>query len=194
MRLSAELSVEDKAVQAQYAQALKACAGKIAPAQCQRQAMLDFKQAQHAVKIKRDALDVQTKRDKQIKNATEKANNVATSKQGVSADGKPLERAPLSKKTLPTKNKTAPLSKQSPFKNATKKERLAKQGKPAKGVHTSGSLGTQPTPDQRRDNVAEFAKKEQLIAARKAETAQKKNKRQAKDDARRAAGYAVDKP
>ena len=42
--------------------------------------------------------------------------------------------------------------------------------------------------------MADFAKKEAEIAARKTQAKDKQAKRAAKDEARRAAGYTVDKP
>jgi hypothetical protein len=190
----ASLLAQEQAAQSHYAQTLNACAKKIASAECSRQAQLDFKQTQHTLRLKREALDVQAKRDKLAKSAAEKADNVATAKQGIGADGKPLARTPLAKPSQKNKTAPAPLSKTSPPKAAKPKAPMTQRGKPAKGVHSGGSLTAQPTPEQRRDNVAKFASKEQLIALRKTQSAQKKSKRQAKDDARRAAGYTVDKP
>jgi hypothetical protein len=190
----ASLQAQDKAAQTQYAQTLKACATKLAPAQCQRQAKLDFNTAKHAISVKRNSLDQQIKRDKQSKQNAETANNVATAKQGKAPDGSPLARPPLAKPAPKNKTTPAPMSKPSAVKNLAPKKSLSKKGAPPKGVHSGGALSAQPTPEQRRDNVAKFAANEQAVAARKNQVTQKQRKRQAKDDARRASGFRVDKP
>jgi hypothetical protein len=190
----ASLQAQDSAAQTQYAQALKICATKLAPAQCQRQATLDFKTAKHDIALKRDALATQVKRDKYNKEALKKANNSASGKLGNAPDGSALARPPLVKQSPQKKSTPVAMSKQMPVKPAAKKQPLAKKGAPPKGVHPAGSLSRQPTPDQRRANLAKFAANEQAVAARQTQTSQKQSKRQTKDNARRAAGFVVDKP
>jgi hypothetical protein len=55
-------------------------------------------------------------------------------------------------------------------------------------------LAAQPTPEERRANVAAVAKKETDIAIRKTHVQSKQAKRAEKDAKRRAAGFEVDKP
>ncbi len=191
-------TAEEKAAKAQYAGAVRACASKLAPAQCQRQASLDYKQAQHAIKLRRDAADVANKQAKHDKSQADKARNAATAKQGVDAAGKPLVRAPLTKPHPPKNSVTQPLSKQQPAKSNTRpKPPMAKKETPKPKPTPSAPkkpLTAQPTPDQRRANVATFAKKEAEIATRKTQAQNKQAQRAAKDAQRRAAGFVVDKP
>jgi hypothetical protein len=187
---------EQKAAQTQYASAVQFCDSKLAPAQCKRQAGLDYKQVQHDIKLRREAADVATKQAKHDKSQAEKAQNTATAKQGLDAAGKPLERAPLTKPHPQKKSPTQPLSKQEAAKKpAASKSPMAKKETPkAQPTAPKKPLVAQPTPEQRRANVAMFAKKETDIAARKAQAQSKQAKRAAKDAQRRQAGYAVDKP
>jgi hypothetical protein len=192
----ASFDTQQKAAKAQYASAVQACDSKLAPAQCKRQAGLDYKQAQHEIKLRREAADVATKQAKHDKSQADKAQNTATAKQGIDPSGKPLERAPLTKPHPPKKSPTKPLSKQETAKTpAASKSPMAKKETPkAKPTAPKKPLTAQPTPEQRRANVANFAKKETDIATRKAQAQSKQANRAAKDAQRRQAGYAVDKP
>ncbi len=189
----ASLQIQDKQAQAAYAQTLQICAAKLAPAQCQRQAKLDFEQTQHRLKLKREAIELQNRRDKQSKLQAEKARNLATGQQGLGADGKPLAREPMSKPEPKQRTAPQPISQPGAVKLPAVKEPMSQPIKRPKGEH-SGTLVAQPTPEQRRSNVAQFAGNEQAIAARKLSIEQKKAERLARDNARRAAGFAVDKP
>lgn len=193
----ASLQAEEKAAKTQYASTVQACTSKLAPAQCQRQAGLDYKQAQHAIKLRREAADVANKQTKHDKTQVDKAQNTATAKQGIdAATGKPLERAPLTKPRPPKNNTTQPLSKQQATKsnNAPKQPMAKKETPKTKSTAPKKPLTVQPTPEQRRANVAAVAKKEVEIATRKTQAHSKQTKRAAKDAQRRAAGYTVDKP
>jgi hypothetical protein len=176
----ASLKSEEQAAQAQYAQTMKACGEKLAPAQCQRQAGLDFKQAKHSVKIKRDALNLRNRQEKQAQHTSNAQANYS----------------PAVPKQLPqTKSAHAPLSKPVAIKpDKSSKEKLSQKSKPPKAVHRGGSLSTQPTPAQRAANAAATSQHQALAVARQQTSVDKVNKRLAKDAARRAAGHTVDKP
>jgi hypothetical protein len=69
----ASLQAQEIAAKTQHSQTMQACAVQLAPAQCQRQARLDYKQADHVIKQKRDALDVQAKQSKHAQHLAQKA-------------------------------------------------------------------------------------------------------------------------
>jgi hypothetical protein len=192
----ASFDAEQKAAKAQYASAVQACSSQLAPAQCKRQAGLDYKQAQHEIKLRREAGDVAKRQAKLDKSQAEKAQNTATAKQGIDVAGRPLERAPMTKPQPRQKSSTKPLSKQEAVKapSANKSPMTKKETPKAQPTSPKKPLAAQPTPEQRRANVANFAKKETDLVARKTQAQVKQAKRAAKDAQRRAAGYVVDKP
>lgn len=176
----ASLKSDEQTAQLQYTQTMKACGEKLAPAQCQRQAGLDLNQAKQAVKIKRDALNLRNRQEKQAQHANNAQANYSPA---------------VSKQSPQTKSAHAPLSKPvaiKPDKGLPKK--LSSKSKPPKAVHRSGSLSAQPTPTQRSANAAARANQQASAVERQQVSVDKVNKRLAKDAARRAAGHTVDKP
>jgi hypothetical protein len=176
----ASLKSEEQAAQAQYSQSLKACGEKLAPAECQRSAGLDFQQAKQAVKIKRDALNLRSRQDKQAQHASNAQANYSPTVPKQSPQGKSAH-APLSKPVAIKADKNTP-------------KKLSQAGKPPKTVHRSGSLSAQPSPEQRSANAGARVNKQALRVERQQASVDKVNKRLAKDAARRAAGHTVDKP
>jgi hypothetical protein len=189
------LTVEETALQTQHTNTVNNCAAKLAAAQCRRQAGLDFNQAKHSLKLKHNARAAQFKRDKQAQQTAEKANHATINQAGEDGATKTLAREPLVKKNTQNSATLKSLSHQSMPKSVlSKKPPLAKQSRPAKGAHRDGHLTAQPTPHARRNNQTAFASNAQAITSRQQHTENKKTKRLTKDEARRAAGYSVDKP
>ncbi len=174
------LKTDEQLAQTQYAETLKTCANKLAPAQCKRQAGLDFNQAKHAVKIKRDALSLRTRQEKQAQHVADMQSNhdPAVAKLTPTNTSRP-ER--ISKPVGAKKEKSSP-------------EKLTPKSKPPKMVHRNEHLSTQPMATQRSTHALDTARKQAHAAERQQATVTKANKRIAKDAARRAAGYTVDKP
>lgn len=176
----ASLKSDEQTAQSQYTQTMKTCGEKLAPAQCQRQAGLDFKQAKQAVKIKRDALNLRTRQEKQAQHVSNAQANYSPA---------------VSKQSPQTKSAHAPLSKPVVIKpDKVHPKKLSSKSKPPKAVHRSGSLSAQPTPTQRSSNAAARVNKQASAVERQQVSVDKVSKRLAKDAARRAAGHTVDKP
>ena len=209
------------------------CAVSLAPAQCQRQAGLNFKKAQHALKVTQEADAVHARRlQLALRTATRtlpsrsevgdaKALRTSTLKpapkpalETETASKRPAltkqvrvstaTRAPLSgrskPKALPTPdlanapsetNPALGLGVSTPARSA--KPRLLEQLTPTAKAQARPLL-QQPSALERSANRVQASAKQQIASARLAKTQDKKAKRLAKDRARQAAGFVVDKP
>lgn len=96
-----QTQAQELALQSQYKQAHEACANRIAPAQCQREARLSFEKQKQDNKIKNDALKAQANRNKYAQRKANEAGETKAPSQFKQAATSSSEPSPLSRPSSP---------------------------------------------------------------------------------------------
>ncbi len=185
-----DLTNDDMVAQEHYRESLRNCSSQFASAQCQREAHFAFKSTKHSIQIKRQSATAQLKQEKSLKIiALNPASMEDASASSIQANGrKPLLKN-ASRNLQPSSN--SQFSATTPIKP---KEPLFKHSTPTRQPQHKQALMAQPSNAQKAINQAKLSAKKIASDARKAKSAGKAKKRNAKDSARKVAGFTVDKP